>query len=105
MSSQVELDPYLAQAQNDDVTPAQKIEGMCNPPRKVHASSHFLADLHKVIKNAQTGMLTTRAADGHLHARAMTPAGREPHSIFTLALTHCPVRYRRRLYSVLKHPS
>lgn len=40
--------------------------------------SHFLADLHKVIKNAQTGMLTTRAADGHLHARAMTPAGREP---------------------------
>jgi len=58
MSSQAELDPYLAQAQNDDVTPAQKIE-----------------DLHKVIKNAQTGMLTTRAADGHLHARAMTPAG------------------------------
>jgi general stress protein 26 len=24
-------------------------------------------------------MLTTRAADGHLHARAMTPAGRESH--------------------------
>jgi len=38
MSSQVELDPYLAQAQNDDVTPAQKIEGMCSPPKEVHAS-------------------------------------------------------------------
>ena len=38
MSSQVELDPYLAQAQNDDVTPAQKIEGLSDPPREVHAS-------------------------------------------------------------------
>jgi len=58
MSSKVQLDPFVAQAQNDNVTPAQKIEG-----------------LHKVIKGAQTGMLTTRASDGHLHARAMTPAG------------------------------
>ncbi|KAI0298521.1 hypothetical protein BC826DRAFT_997819 [Russula brevipes] len=58
MSSNVKLDPYVAQAQNDDLTPSQKIEG-----------------LHKVIQGAQTGMLTTRASDGHLHARAMTPVG------------------------------
>ncbi|KAI0266744.1 hypothetical protein BC834DRAFT_873318 [Gloeopeniophorella convolvens] len=58
MSSNVKLDPYTANAQNDDVTPSQKI-----------------ADLHKLIKGAGTGMLTTRASDGHLHARAMTPVG------------------------------
>jgi len=58
MSSNVHLDPYLAQAQNDNVTTLQKID-----------------DLHKLVKGAQTGMLTTRASDGHLHARAMTPVG------------------------------
>ncbi|KAI9509427.1 hypothetical protein F5148DRAFT_1346527 [Russula earlei] len=56
----VQLDPYLAKAQNDNVTPSQKIEGTYPLP------------------GAQTGMLTTRAQDGHLHSRAMTPAGREP---------------------------
>lgn len=58
MSSKVQLDPYISQAQNDNVTPAQKLE-----------------DLHKLVQGAQTGMLTTRASDGQLHARAMTPAG------------------------------
>ncbi|KAI0062861.1 hypothetical protein BV25DRAFT_1824904 [Artomyces pyxidatus] len=58
MTPNPKLDPYTANAQNDDVTPSQKI-----------------ADLHKVVKAAQTGMMTTRASDGHLHARAMTPAG------------------------------
>ncbi|KAI0254138.1 hypothetical protein BJV78DRAFT_1280522 [Lactifluus subvellereus] len=58
MSSKIQLDPYTANAQNDNVTPAQKIE-----------------DLHKVIQGAQTGMLTTRASNGHFHSRAMTPIG------------------------------
>ena len=40
-------------------------------------NTNTLADLHEVIKGAQTGMLTTRASNGCLHARAMTPAGRE----------------------------
>ncbi|KAH9961256.1 hypothetical protein BC827DRAFT_1203499 [Russula dissimulans] len=58
MSSNVQLDPYLAYAQNNNVTTLQKID-----------------DLHKLVQAAQTGMLTTRASDGHLHARAMTPVG------------------------------
>jgi general stress protein 26 len=40
-------------------------------------TAHILADLHEVIRGAQTGMLTTRASNGCLHARAMTPVGRE----------------------------
>jgi hypothetical protein len=99
-SSRIELDPFLVQAQNDDVTPAQKIEGM--RVQGGPSQSHFPTDLHKVIQNAQTGMLTTRASDGHLHARAMTPAGREPDLI--VSLTHYLTQYRRP-YSVLKHPS
>lgn len=47
-------------------------------PWDVLRVSHCLADLHRLVRGAQTGMLTTRASDGHLHARAMTPAGREP---------------------------
>jgi hypothetical protein len=45
--------------------------------REVLLESHFQADLHKLVQGAQAGMLTTRASDGQLHARAMTPAGRE----------------------------
>jgi len=33
-------------------------------------------------------MLTTRASDGHLHARAMTPAGRELQYIYLDVLSH-----------------
>jgi general stress protein 26 len=87
MSSKVQLDPFVAQAQNDNVTPAQKIEGMCLLSGN-YTRSHFRADLHKVIKGAQTGMLTTRASDGHLHARAMTPAGRELQYIYLDVLSH-----------------
>lgn len=39
--------------------------------------AHILVDLHEVIQAAETGMLTTRASNGCLHARAMTPLGRE----------------------------
>ncbi|KZV70709.1 hypothetical protein PENSPDRAFT_578986 [Peniophora sp. CONT] len=56
--SHAELDPYTAKAQNDDVTPQKKI-----------------TDLHAILKAAPTGMLTSRAADGSLHSRAMAPAG------------------------------
>ena len=54
------LDPYTAKAENDNLSPQEKIEG-----------------LHTIVKSVKTGMLTTRTAEGHLHSRAMAPAGRE----------------------------
>ncbi|KAI0645935.1 hypothetical protein C8Q79DRAFT_1091939 [Trametes meyenii] len=53
-----ELDPYTAKAEENNLTPQEKIEG-----------------LYSIIKNVKVGILTTRSADGHLHARAMAPAG------------------------------
>ncbi|KAI0072433.1 hypothetical protein K474DRAFT_1693048 [Panus rudis PR-1116 ss-1] len=60
MSTQInkELDPYTAKAQNDNLSPQEKIEG-----------------LHEILKQVKTGMLTTRSADGCMHSRAMAPAG------------------------------
>jgi len=58
MSTQKELDPYTAQAQNDSLSPQEKVEG-----------------LHAILKRVQTGMLTTRDANGCMHSRAMAPAG------------------------------
>ena len=54
------LDPYTANAVNNDVTPQKKID-----------------DLKSILKVVKTGMLTTRCQDGTLHSRAMTPAGRK----------------------------
>ncbi|KAF8070695.1 hypothetical protein FPV67DRAFT_1488386 [Lyophyllum atratum] len=51
------LDPYTSQAENNDHSIQEKIEG-----------------LHEIVKSAKVGMLTTRTADGKLHSRAMTPA-------------------------------
>ena len=59
MSYNKELDPYSAKAQNDNLTTQEKIDG-----------------LHTIVKKVKTGMLTTRSADGHMHSRAMAPAGR-----------------------------
>jgi general stress protein 26 len=53
------LDPYTAAAQNDNVTPQEKISG-----------------LHNILKSAKIGMLTTRSPDGCFHSRAMTPTSR-----------------------------
>ena len=58
-ASQTPLDPYTAKAENNDLTPQQKIEG-----------------LHAIVKKVKIGMFTTRTADGHMHTRAMAPAGR-----------------------------
>ncbi|KAI8993880.1 hypothetical protein BD414DRAFT_513531 [Trametes punicea] len=58
MSTNKELDPYTAKAENTNLSPQEKIQG-----------------LHSIVKNVKTGMLTTRSASGHLHARAMAPAG------------------------------
>ncbi|KAI0744225.1 hypothetical protein C8Q80DRAFT_1220880 [Daedaleopsis nitida] len=58
MSYNKELDPYSAKAQNDNLTPQEKIEG-----------------LHAIVQNVKTGMLTTRSSAGQLHSRAMAPAG------------------------------
>lgn len=54
-----QLDPYTAKAEDNTHTPQEKIQG-----------------LHAIVKGVKTGMLTTRSADGHFHARAMAPAGR-----------------------------
>lgn len=79
MSSKVQLDPYVAEAQNDDVSPLQKVEGTLYIFWGSLRECHLRVDLNKIIQGAQTGMLTTRAPDGHLHTRAMTPAYREAH--------------------------
>lgn len=78
-NTQLELDPFVAQAQNDNVTLLQKVEGTYyyHLGKRTMRISHPLLDLNKIIHGAQTGMLTTRASDGHLHSRAMTPASRE----------------------------
>ena len=68
MSTQKELDPYTAKAQNDNLSPQEKVEG-----------------LHSIIKKVQTGMLTSRSRDGQLHSRAMAPAGRTSHFLHS----HC----------------
>ncbi|RPD54740.1 hypothetical protein L226DRAFT_523023 [Lentinus tigrinus ALCF2SS1-7] len=56
--SNKDLDPYTAKAENNNLTPQEKIEG-----------------LHAILKNVKTGMLTTRSSSGQLHSRAMAPAG------------------------------
>ncbi|KZS98697.1 hypothetical protein SISNIDRAFT_472508 [Sistotremastrum niveocremeum HHB9708] len=56
-TANVELDPYTADAENHDLTPQKKIDG-----------------LREIIKTTKTAMLTTRAPNGTLHSRAMTPA-------------------------------
>ncbi|KAL5524072.1 hypothetical protein ACEPAG_8245 [Sanghuangporus baumii] len=61
------LDPYVANAENTDITPQKKME-----------------DLKVIMKTVQTGMLTSRDKDGALHSRAMTPAG--PYSDTQLTL-------------------
>ncbi|TFL01615.1 hypothetical protein BDV98DRAFT_612489 [Pterulicium gracile] len=48
------LDPVSAKSENLSITPQKKIE-----------------DLHALIQKAGVAMLTTRAADGELHSRAM----------------------------------
>ncbi|TCD60733.1 hypothetical protein EIP91_009616 [Steccherinum ochraceum] len=63
MSTQKELDPYTAKAQNDSISPEEKIQG-----------------LHAIVKYVQTGMLTTRDANGCMHSRAMAPAGPFSHN-------------------------
>ena len=59
-NTQKELDPYTAKAQTDNLTPQQKVDG-----------------LHSIVKHVKTGMLTTRDANGFMHSRAMSPAGRK----------------------------
>jgi len=62
------LDPYTAKAENHKNLSAQE----------------KIAGLHEVVKGAKTAMLTTRAADGHMHSRAMTPASPFEDSQLTL---------------------
>lgn len=75
MSPNPELDPYTTMAENTDITPQQKIDGSCLPSSAfpLRHGLRCVLDLKKVIKNAQTSMLTTRSRDGDLHSRAMAP--------------------------------
>lgn len=67
-SSSNPLDPYIAKAKDHkSLTTQQKI-----------------TELHEIMKTVKTGMLTTRAATGHLHSRAMNPAGPFEDSQLTL---------------------
>jgi len=56
-TTDAKLDPYTAKAENHDMTPQKKIDG-----------------LKEIVKSAKSAMLTTRSASGALHSRAMTPA-------------------------------
>ncbi|KZP22403.1 hypothetical protein FIBSPDRAFT_739199 [Athelia psychrophila] len=62
------LDPYVAKAtDHPKISPQEKIKGV-----------------HEIIKAVKSAMLTTRAADGHMHSRAMAPAGPHEDSQLTL---------------------
>ena len=62
MTSQAKefLDPYTAAAENDEITPQKKIDG-----------------LYEIIKATHMCMLVTRSPDGNLHSRCMTASSTE----------------------------
>ncbi|KAJ7593906.1 hypothetical protein C8J56DRAFT_423839 [Mycena floridula] len=62
-----DLDPVMTKAEQNDKSPQEKID-----------------ELHKILKSSRTGMLTTRAANGDLHSRAMIPTA--PYSATQLTL-------------------
>ncbi|KAF9010667.1 hypothetical protein BDQ17DRAFT_1397328 [Cyathus striatus] len=68
MTTIATLDPYTAKAENTNLTPQEKING-----------------LKEIIKETHTAMLTTRSADGEMHSRAMTPASPYSDTQLTLA--------------------
>jgi general stress protein 26 len=76
------LDPYTAKAENHNLSPQEKINGLFIVYMYIPLYSLDMAGLHEVVKGAKTAMLTTRAADGHMHSRAMNPCSRA--SIFSL---------------------
>ncbi|KAG8802548.1 hypothetical protein FRC17_006391 [Serendipita sp. 399] len=54
------LDPYTTAAENEDLTPQKKIDG-----------------LNEIVRATHWGMLTTRSPAGEMHSRAMAPASTE----------------------------
>ncbi|KAH9942486.1 uncharacterized protein BXZ73DRAFT_97896 [Epithele typhae] len=66
------LDPYTSKAENDNLTPQEKIDG-----------------LHHIVKGVKTGMLTTRSESGQLHSRAMAPVSfSSPHQVALVFLAN-----------------
>jgi len=57
-----DLDSYTHDAENKEITPQKKIDG-----------------LKALIKETKTAMFTTRTATGELHSRAMTPCAPHHH--------------------------
>lgn len=72
-------------------------------PRRTLA--YVLVDLNKIIQGAQTGMLTTRASDGHLHSRAMTPASREAQLTYMISSRRLMTRLISHITQLKQIPS
>lgn len=54
------MDPYTEKAQNNNLNPQEKIDG-----------------LKKILSAVHTGMLTSRDVNGVMHSRAMKPCSRK----------------------------
>lgn len=71
------LDPYTTKAENNDLTPQEKIDGEQYCEKYIWNevfTDPNCAGLQPIIKASRTGMLTSRSRDGFLHSRAMTPS-------------------------------
>lgn len=71
------LDPYTSQAQNNDITLQEKINGIFFGLLLRHClTSINITGLKEIMVSTKTAMLTTRSADGQFHSRAMNPVSR-----------------------------
>ena len=71
------LDPYTSQAQNNEHTLQEKIDGNIVSLLSRHCLTVYIIGLKEIIKSTKTAMLTTRSADGQFHSRAMNPVARK----------------------------
>ena len=84
------LDPYTSQAQKNDITLQEKINGMFFGLLLRHRLTVNMIGLKEIIKSTKTAMLTTRSEDGQFHSRAMNPVSRRsPASIYVMLITIC----------------
>ena len=72
-----ELDPYTAKAENDNLSPQEKIQG-----------------LHEIVRKVKTGMLTSRDSTGCMHSRAMAPSGRMFYVLYLALQRQYPYNFR-----------
>ena len=72
----ISLDPYTSQAQNNDITLQERINGIFFGLLLRHCLTVNIIGLKEIIESTKTAMLTTRSADGQFHSRAMNPVSR-----------------------------